>query len=184
MGLNYIILKHQLQFSFIFKPSAHWIGIYLSIYPVKGGGSSKDLLARESHTELAKNLRSKRVKIRHWARLKWLRGWDIRIKASAVDSCTSEIALAVWTLFICLPLPSSLIMFGVLYIFMFILTKRNKKGNDASAISRMPTNLHEKRISLWWWAFTMSNNSPQLLLIPSLQFISILSHHGNNTKYH
>lgn len=94
------------------------------------------------------------MKMRHWAGLKWLRVRDIRIKASAVGSCTNEMALALWTLFICLRLPSSPIMFGVGYIFMFSLTMRTKWGNDASAISRMPTNLHEQRIWLWWWTFS------------------------------
>lgn len=69
--------------------------------------------------------------IRHWAGLKWPRGWDIRIKASAVGICTNEMALALWALFIRLPLPSIPITFGVLYVFMFILTMKKKKWNDA-----------------------------------------------------
>ncbi len=34
-----------------------------------------------------------RSKMRHRAELKWLRGWDFRIKALAVGSCTDEMAL-------------------------------------------------------------------------------------------
>lgn len=90
----------------------------------------------------------------HFVRLEWPRERDIRIKASAVGSCTNEMALALWTLFISLALPCSRISFAVLYIFMFILTMRNKKGNYALPSTESQQNLHEQRTLLWWWTFS------------------------------
>lgn len=70
-------------------------------------------------TLIWQRLGSKWVKMTHWAGMKWQRGWDkIRVKASTVGNCNNEIALALWTFFIFLPLPSSPITCGELYIFI------------------------------------------------------------------
>lgn len=71
-------------------------------------------------------------------------------------------------------------VWSAVYLYVHFDNDDQGGGNDAPAISWMPTNLHEQRTWLWWWTFssrTDSNHSLQqwiMALIPSLQFIYIL----------
>lgn len=135
--------------------------------------TKKDLLARESWEWFGKRARDPNV----WKRAtEWSK---IRIKASAVGSCTNEMVLALQPWFVCLALPPNPIRFAALYIFMLILTMGNTKGNDALPAECQQIYMSkehccddehfplEQDFSYWLWQWIMS-------FIPTAQIICLL----------
>lgn len=135
-------------------------------------------------TLIWQRLRTKWVKMTHWAGLKWSRGWD-KIKDWKLQqwaAAPTKLPLALRTFFIFLPLPSSPIKSGELYIFMFILMMRNKKGNDAWPSAECQQICISKKYCCDDYYFSFVQDSTLLLqlwavaLIPSPQFrMSILN---------
>lgn len=113
--------------------------------------------------------------MRHWAGLKWLRGWDIRMKPSAVGSCTGKMALALQTRLACLCLPALLCLECRTFLCPFWRRgTRREMVLLPSAVCQ--SNLHEKRISLCWWTFTNSNNSLWQWIVVFIFFATVHFH--------
>lgn len=120
-------------------------------YSLKSSDSDKHLKALESHADSTKSLRSKWVKMRHWAGMKWKRMRHQNKSLSSGQLCQWNDHDSISLIY---SPASALQPFFAWSVVCSFWRWGTRSENDASPSAVRQQNLHEQRIQLWWWTFS------------------------------